>query len=720
MKNTLAYFKLILILLLFCAAPAVYGQLSGIKKIPGDYATITLAVADLNTSGVGPGGVTFDVAAGYTETITATISLTATGTAGNPITFRRDPATPGVQPLITAYTGGIYTPGSSIQDGIWRLVGSDYVTIDGISLTENPANTSNPATMEYGYALYKASTSNGCQYVTVTNCVVSLTNINNAAGAAPMVDGSTGIIVMNATASAANNVLTPVAGGTNSYNKFYGNTIQNCNTGIALIGYSVPALPSTLGDKFNDVGGNTALTGNSILNYGGAPTAILPAAGIRTSAQYNFNASYNTINNNNGSGNKHPTTLRGIYLNTALGASATVTNNTVTIHGGGTTENIAGIENLSGGTAATNSIFITHNTIKNSTYTTATSGGFTGILNNAANPETLVIRLNSITNNSSAATTTGFFYGIHNSGPASVVSIDSNLISGNSSTSSTLTGNHIGIYNTGVSPVLNVTVNTVAGNVVSAITGVYFAIANSGAVTSSININSNHIGTASLPAVSFSAGSSVNHIFISNSQGGASSNLSISNNRFSTVQYLQAGTGGNTYISNAAATRSQVINSNTFTNMDVNTAGSITFILNSVAVPATGTQSVNGNSISGTFVKSGPGGVLTLFSSTASSLSGSVINNSNNNFSNITVVGATTISGWVNTDAGAGNKFIQNNIFSKWTAGTGGVTATSVSITGVNNATSGNLIESINSAGAITGILTSAGNDNIFSNTITA
>lgn len=59
-------------------------QLTGIKTIPGDYPTISAAVNDLNIQGVGNGGVTFHVAAGHTETISSVISLTATGTLGDP------------------------------------------------------------------------------------------------------------------------------------------------------------------------------------------------------------------------------------------------------------------------------------------------------------------------------------------------------------------------------------------------------------------------------------------------------------------------------------------------------------------------------------------------------------------------------------------------------------------------------------------------------------
>ncbi len=175
---------------------ALQAQISGTKNIPGDYTTLALAVSDLNTQGVGAGGVVFNIAAGYTETIASTISLTATGTAANPITFQKSGA--GANPVITSYTGGTGTPGTATQDGIFRMIGSDYVTIDGIDLMENAANIANPATMEYGYALYKASATDGCQNVTIKNCTITLNRINNASGSGPAVDGSRGIDVVNA------------------------------------------------------------------------------------------------------------------------------------------------------------------------------------------------------------------------------------------------------------------------------------------------------------------------------------------------------------------------------------------------------------------------------------------------------------------------------------------------------------------------------------------
>lgn len=703
------------IVLLYCNTTSVYGQLTGIKSIPGDYATVSAAVTALNTAGPGSGGVTFNIAAGYTETITSVISITTTGTVSNPIVFQKDPATTGANPLLTAYTGGSGTPATAIQDGIIRFIGSDYITIDGIDLRDNPANTTNPSTMEYGYALYKASTSNGCQFVTIQNCVITLNTVNNATGTAPMSDGSTGIVVMNALATTATTVMTPIAGGTNSNNKFYKNTIQNCNTGIALIGYAA-ASPFSLADTGNDVGGSSAATGNTIQNYGGASGATNAATAIRTLAQYTINISYNTINNNNGAGTNHPTTLRGIYMNTALSAGATISYNTITLKGGGTTQNIIGIENTAGSTPASNTITINNNTITNCTYTTATTGGFYGITNSGA-PAVLSIQNNTVSSNTSSATTTGFFYGINNSGSATTATLNSNIITGNT-TANLTTGVFCGIYNTGAAGTLNINSNTIAGNATTSTAGPYYAIFNAGAVTTTININTNNIGNSTTGAFTFNVANASAPIFINNTAGTGTAALSISNNNFQGISYAVAGTGSNTYILNSAATLSQNINSNTFTNLSLNTTGNITFISNSVIVPSTGTQNVNSNSISGTFAKTAAGGTITLFTSSASSVSGSVINNNSNNFSGITVSGATVIAGWVNTDAGASSKTIQNNTFSNWTGGTSAITALNVNITGSTNATTGNTISSITNGASITGITTGAGNDNIFGNTI--
>jgi hypothetical protein len=423
---------------------SLQAQISGVKNIPGDYATITLAVADVNALGVGAGGVTFNVAAGYTETIAATISLTATGTLANPITFQKSGG--GANPLITSYTGGTGTPGTAVQDGIWRLVGSDFVTINGIDLVENAANTANPATMEYGYALYKASATDGCQNVTIQNCVITLNRVNNASGSGPAVDGSRGIDVVNAISTAATTAVTvTAASGANSNNKFYSNTIQNCNIGIALIGFAATT-PFSLADTGNDVGGSSLATGNTIRNYGGAAAATNPSAGVRTLAQYGINISYNTVNNNDGAGSNHVSTLRGIYLNTATSANATVNFNTLTIKSGATTSQVSVIENVSGSTAAGNTITIKNNTITGE-YLTATSGIFYGIFNSGS-PATISIENNTISNinySVAALAGSGTIYLIYNTGAATTVNVRNNAVN-NFSRTGTSGGTTIGIY----------------------------------------------------------------------------------------------------------------------------------------------------------------------------------------------------------------------------------------------------------------------------------
>jgi hypothetical protein len=432
---------------------SMMAQLSGTKTIGIDYPTLAAAIADINAQGVN-GPLVINVPTGYTETApVGGYALTTTGTAANTITFQKNGA--GVNPLLSAYATGTATPASAIQDGVFRLIGSDYVTINGIDIVDN--NAANPATMEYGYAFYKASLNDGCQNNTIKNCVITLNRINNASSTAPMVEGSTGIIVMNATAIAATTVLTPTAAvGANSNNKFYSNTIQNCNYGIAIIGYAA-STPFAAADFGNDVGGSSSATGNTIINYGGGGTTN-PASAVRTLAQYGLNISYNTVNNNNGSGVNHGTTLRGIYVNTATSANASVLNNTVTLNGGATTSQVTAIENASGSTAASNSINISNNLITNCTYTTATSGAFYGIYNTASSA-ILNMSSNLFTNNSTNATS-GSYYPFYNTGSVgSTLSINNNTVSAVTFSAASTSLTNYNVYNTGSGSTATISIN---------------------------------------------------------------------------------------------------------------------------------------------------------------------------------------------------------------------------------------------------------------------
>lgn len=194
---------LIFLLMLFTYGFS-FAQLTGIKNIPGDYPSLAAAVADLNVAGVGPGGVTFNISAGYTETFASATSglITATGTASDPIVFQK--AGIGANPVVTAPVGlGSY-------DYIICVAGGDYITIDGIDIRENITNTGS-GLMEFGFAVLKTSPSNGTQYLMIRNSVITLGNN----------PGNWGIFSQNWDYLGMGSALTVTStSGTNSYNKF--------------------------------------------------------------------------------------------------------------------------------------------------------------------------------------------------------------------------------------------------------------------------------------------------------------------------------------------------------------------------------------------------------------------------------------------------------------------------------------------------------------------
>jgi hypothetical protein len=354
------------------------------------YPSLALALDDLNAVTAMSGPVTLTLSGSETAPekgfTLGSATLNAALSATNTLTLSGSGVT-------TINAGvGTATPGSALPDGMLKLVGADWVTLNGITFTDS--NVTNPATMEFGVALFKLSATDGAQNNTIVNCVFNMQRVNNASGSGPMADGSAAITLLNAvpTAAATNLLSLTAASGSNSFNKIYGNTINGGNTGINLSGFAA-LTPFVASDYGNDVGGNSIATGNTLLNFGGGGTTA-PAVGIRTLNQRDLNVSYNILNNNNGSGVNHATTLRGIFVNTSTSASSTINSNNVVVSGGGTTSLVEAISNASGSTAASNTVNINDNTIRFS-YTTATSGVFTAI-NNSSTAATVNINNNDI------------------------------------------------------------------------------------------------------------------------------------------------------------------------------------------------------------------------------------------------------------------------------------------------------------------------------------
>lgn len=425
-----------LLLLVLINSNSIAQALTGVKTINpngsgvNNFPTLKAAIDTLNIKGVGVGGVTFNVAAGISETATSGgYTITATGTASSPIIFVKSGL--GSNPQFISFTGGVATNSSAVQDGILKLVGSDYVTIDGLDFIENTANTANPATMEYGIALYKASVTNGCQYNTIKNCNITLNRINNASGSGPMFNGSVGILVINSIPTAAVTALVPTAvSGSNSFNKIYSNTISNCNIGIALNGFSTSA-PFTFCDFGNEIGGSTENTGNTIINFGGGGTSNA-SAGIQLQNNYDFNIAYNIINNNDGAGVNHGNVaLRGIFCNASgTSSSGNIRFNRVSVKSAGTTTSVYGIDVNAGSTAANNTINITNNIVENCEALAATSLTFYGIAAGSS-PSTMNISNNTVKNieySTTSLTGTGNVYGIFSSGSAPNLIINGNNV----------------------------------------------------------------------------------------------------------------------------------------------------------------------------------------------------------------------------------------------------------------------------------------------------
>ena len=254
------------------------------------YATMALALAAINGGTVHTGTIVCTVNDGYTETAPAGgFSITATGTVSAPITFVRSNSG-GAKPVFTAFTP---QASGSLNDALFKIIGGDYITIDGFTMQENAANTTTAVATnnmtEFGVALFYTSLTNGAQNNTIQNCTISLnrTNLNTFGIYSNTRHSATAVITLADVTSAA---------GANSNNKVYGNTISNVNYGIVFIG------AATVIDTGNDIGGSSSATGNTITNWGGNANALSTYANLTGSSycifvnhQLNDNVSYNTI-----------------------------------------------------------------------------------------------------------------------------------------------------------------------------------------------------------------------------------------------------------------------------------------------------------------------------------------------------------------------------------------------------------------------------------------
>jgi hypothetical protein len=468
------------------------------------YTTLASAIADLNATTAMSGPVTLTLNAGHSETapvkglVLGSATLNAVLSATNTITINKASGTATINAAVGTSNGATAAP-----DGILVLNGADYVTIDGLTFTDGNS-TNATVSMEFGIGLFKRTAGDGSNYNTIQNCIFNMQAVNNAAASGPIVEGSVAIAVYNSVYTAATTALTPTNGGTlatngtNSFNKIYGNTINGGNHGIALSGFAAtagvgptPTATTFLGDLSNDVGGSSSATGNTIVNFGGGGTANA-AAGIRANNQWSVNIRFNTVDNNNGTGVNHTTTLRGIFAQAGTSATATISNNNITIRSGSTTSALTAIDNGIGSTAlSSNTININNNRIRFS-YTTATTGIFTaisnsstaGVVNISANniqqlsstnyPTTGTIPVivggspggtlnitNDTISNFVMTGASGTLRAITASTPTGLYTVTGNLIENLSYTNTSSTGSITGIYNLASATLQNINNNII-------------------------------------------------------------------------------------------------------------------------------------------------------------------------------------------------------------------------------------------------------------------
>ena len=363
--------------------------LTGSKTIPGNYATIQMAIDSLNQYGVGSGGVTFNVAAGHTETFTTPLAgtITANGTSSDPITFQKSGV--GTNPLITAALNG-----TGNADGIIKIAGGDYITFDGIDLQENAGNTDATTWMEWGYALVKknaAAPFDGCRFVVIRNSSISLNQSHTT---------STGIYSGNHTATSTSGLTLTDTLDAMSYCSFYGNSISSVHIGISLNGSTLAAYY----DQFNEIGNSS--TGNIITNYGGSSGT---SRGVYAQYQNNLKIANNSLNGGNLS---HTGSLYGISTGSATNANLDIFRNNITLTSGGTSAIMYALTNSIGSSGVDNTVNIYDNTIENCTQPSA-SGNSWWLIYQLSSSFNTNIYGNVIRNNSRPA---GTVYCINSSG----------------------------------------------------------------------------------------------------------------------------------------------------------------------------------------------------------------------------------------------------------------------------------------------------------------
>jgi len=120
---------MMLVLVVLFVGTSAFAQLTGTRKVPGDYPTLAAAIADLNSKGVGKGGVTISLAADNPVTVPSGGFIITTSTASETNRI-----------VIEGNGNRIIAPSMKESEvtikGVFKTPAVSYISIDGFITTE--------------------------------------------------------------------------------------------------------------------------------------------------------------------------------------------------------------------------------------------------------------------------------------------------------------------------------------------------------------------------------------------------------------------------------------------------------------------------------------------------------------------------------------------------------------------------------------------------------
>lgn len=219
---------IIIAMLLAVGLPQAKAQLSGTYIIPSPWpATLASFMDSLNKVGVS-GAVTVNLnqderapAGGYI------LGSKELNSGPNQLTLARPLVINGNNHTLTAAAG------TGSTDGIFKIQGADFVTINNLHLKEDTANITATTKMEWGYAVVKRNRNDGVKTLTIQRCKVSLDNKNTTAASGVSGYGASGIFIGNCLATSAAPLPVPtVDSGSHDGIFISQDTITNVNSGV--------------------------------------------------------------------------------------------------------------------------------------------------------------------------------------------------------------------------------------------------------------------------------------------------------------------------------------------------------------------------------------------------------------------------------------------------------------------------------------------------------